>query len=120
MTLTDNLFKILHREPDENGVTVTVLPCLEHPIYQAHFPGNPITPGVCLVHLVGELAEQHTGLKLQLQEIKNIKFLNMLVPQENHPVLFHLTIDPDSWKVQALVNDSDTTYAKMSLRYTAK
>ena len=28
----------------------------EHEIYQAHFPGNPITPGVCQVQIVAELA----------------------------------------------------------------
>ena len=26
----------------------------DHPIYHAHFPGNPITPGVCIVQIVGE------------------------------------------------------------------
>ncbi len=120
MTLTDNLFKILQQEPYENGVRVTVSPCLGHPIYQAHFPGNPITPGVCLIQMAGELTERHTGTKLQLQEIKNIKFLYMLVPQEGHPVQFDLAIDTDEWKVQAVVKDSETVYAKMSLRYTVK
>ena len=66
------------------------------------------------------VAERHTGKKLQLQEIKNIKFLYMLVPQENHPVVFHLAIDTDSWKVQATVKDNETLYAKMSLRYSLK
>ena len=120
MTLTENLFKILHREPGENGVTVIAVPCLKHIIYQAHFPENPITPGVCLIQMVSELAEQHTGHQLQLQEIKNLKFLNMLVPKEDHPVLFDLNIDPETWRIQAVVKDNETTYAKMSLRYTIK
>lgn len=120
MTLTDNLFKILNQEQDENGIRITVSPNLGHTIYQAHFPGTPITPGVCLIQMAGELAERHTGTKLQLQEIKNIKFLYMLVPQEGHPVQFDLAIDTDEWKVQAVVKDSETVYAKMSLRYTVK
>ena len=44
----------------------------------------------------------------------------MLVPQEGHPVQFDLAIDTDEWKVQAVVKDSETVYAKMSLRYTVK
>ena len=28
-----------------------------HPIFAGHFPGNPITPGVCMLQIIKELTE---------------------------------------------------------------
>lgn len=54
-----------------------------HPVYQLHFPGRPITPGVCLVQMLGELMERKTGLTLELKRIVNLKFVHILSPEES-------------------------------------
>lgn len=54
-----------------------------HPVYQLHFPGQPITPGVCLVQMLGELMERKTGLTLELKRIVNLKFVHILSPEES-------------------------------------
>lgn len=54
-----------------------------HPIYQMHFPNHPITPGVCLVQMLGELLESKTGLRLELGRIVNLKFVHALSPEES-------------------------------------
>lgn len=51
-----------------------------HPIYAVHFPGQPITPGVCLVQLLGELLQRQTGRALELGRIVNLKFVHTLSP----------------------------------------
>lgn len=54
----------------------------EHPIYRAHFPGNPITPGVCIVQMVGELLTMRFGCRLWLSRVINLKFVAPLSPVE--------------------------------------
>ena len=58
----------------------------DHAIYKAHFPGNPITPGVCLIQIIGELLEQRPKSALQLSKVVNLKFTAPVSPIGN-PVL---------------------------------
>lgn len=46
----------------------------QHPIYKGHFPGLPITPGVCQVQMIKEILEAESGNTLRLSAAKQIKF----------------------------------------------
>lgn len=58
----------------------------EHPLFQGHFPGEPILPGVVLLQLFKEEAEKFYKQKLQLSEAKNVKFTALIKPGHNHPL----------------------------------
>ena len=67
MILLDSLYRILPEAqepmtlPEEGTAVYDVLLDGEHGIYAAHFPGNPITPGVCkFLQLEKKLLEQET------------------------------------------------------------
>ena len=51
-----------------------------HWVYDAHFPGNPVTPGVLILGIIGETMSRITGKALQLTHIKNLKFVEILTP----------------------------------------
>lgn len=53
-------------------------------IYKAHFPNNPITPGVVIVDIACRLLGKLTNRQLEISEVKNAKFLNVLSPI-SHP-----------------------------------
>lgn len=55
----------------------------DHSIYQGHFPGNPVVPGVCQVQMVKELIEKAVDHPLILTDSDNIKFLAMIDPRVN-------------------------------------
>ena len=59
--LIDSLFTIRSREETPAGCTYVLAPDAGHAIYAAHFPGNPVTPGVCIIQTVKELAERSIG-----------------------------------------------------------
>ncbi|MBQ0740088.1 3-hydroxyacyl-ACP dehydratase, partial [Aquimarina celericrescens] len=40
-----------------NISTVTITINKNHKIFKGHFPGNPVTPGVCMIQIIKELAE---------------------------------------------------------------
>jgi len=87
----------------------------DHPIYQGHFPGNPVVPGVCQLRIITEVISEITGNDVRLLEADNIKFLSMINPAE-HP---KLTVDcvlkeneTGEIKVTALISDDEQVFFK--------
>ena len=101
---------------DAAGATVRLLP--ESPVYRGHFPGYPITPGVCLVEialeLIAEMADQvgHDE-RVRLVGAKNIKFTSPIIPTEGTELRFNLGGEGSERTVEIL--SGDTLCAKMSL-----
>jgi 3-hydroxyacyl-[acyl-carrier-protein] dehydratase len=56
----------------------------EHRIFEGHFPGQPVVPGVCMMQLVKELVELSRKTKLNLHEADNVKFLAVIDPRLNN------------------------------------
>ena len=93
-------------QADAAGATIRLLP--ESPVYQGHFPGYPITPGVCLVEIALELMGE-----VRLVAAKNIKFTSPVLPTETTELRFNLGGEGESRTVEILAGD--TLCAKMSL-----
>ena len=113
-------------QADDLGATVRLLP--ESAVYAGHFPGYPITPGVCLVQialeLIAEMAGQagHDDKKNQaghddkvgrLVAAKNIKFTSPVFPAEGSELRFNLAGKGENWSVE--VYEGEVLSAKMSL-----
>ena len=96
---------------DAAGATVRLLP--ESPVYQGHFPGYPITPGVCLVEIALELFSEREGRPVRLVAAKNIKFMSPVLPTETTELRFNLAGEGDGRAVEIL--SGETLCAKMSL-----
>ncbi len=97
---------VLHLNPD-------------HFIFKAHFPGEPITPGVCLQQMAVELAEEAAGQPLQLSYVKNVKFLSVVSPLQTPDFqicINKFTVDEaaGSVAVQMTAQTPDIQLAKLS------
>mgnify|MGYP002514374984 CR=1 FL=1 len=94
MILLDSLYRILPEaqepitQPEEGTAVYDVLLDGEHGIYAAHFPGSPITPGVCLVQMAVELLSCHLNKSLALKSMVNTKFLKPVSPMDGFPLTF--------------------------------
>ena len=121
MTFLDNLFIIESVDDTDSGFTAKLRCNAAHPVYQAHFPGNPITPGACLLKTAGEVLQQKLGRPLYLKASKNIKYLNVLVPEEGKEVCFNFSnfsqIE-NGCKAQVVIADETVVYSKMSLIFS--
>ena len=92
MTLQNDMFTVVGS--DAGGIRIGLR--ADHPIYRAHFPGNPITPGVCIVQMVGELLADRVGRRLMLSQVVNLKFVAPLSPVDTPEVIVRLTaVDDD-------------------------
>ena len=121
MNFLDDLFILDSINETENGFTALLHCNPEHLIYQAHFPGNPITPGACLLQAVGEVLQRKLGRPLYLKSSKNIKYLNVLVPAQDKEVHFtfsNFTETETECKAQVVIADEVSVYTKMSLTFS--
>ena len=107
---------------DSLGATVRLLP--ESAVYRGHFPGYPITPGVCLVQIALELIAGMAGQAghdgngsrdgaVRLVAAKNIKFTSPVIPRDGLELRFDLTGAGENWSVE--IHEGEVLCAKMSL-----
>ena len=118
MRLTDGFFNIESINDTENGFVAELLTNPEHPIYKSHFPGSPITPGVCIIQAAGEMLERKLNRKLYLKTVKNVKFLSVIIPEEGKKIKYsfsNIGEDDNGCKAQVVVSDDANIYAKISL-----
>lgn len=121
MNFLDNLFITQSITETEDGFEAALRCNPEHPIYESHFPGNPITPGACLLQTAGLLMQVKMGRPLFLKTSKNIKYLSLLIPAEGKEVKFvfsHVMEGETECKAQVIIADANTVYTKMSLTFS--
>ncbi len=114
----NDLYHIISTETREEVCLITVRLNPEHRIYGAHFPGNPITPGACLLEMARELASVVLEKKLLLEKADNVKFLKGIHPGKNPLIVFRLNItelDNQNWKVRTEIMEGETIMTRMNL-----
>ena len=118
MRLIGDFFDIVGTESTEAGLVWQVRLNPDHYIFRAHFPGNPMTPGVCLVQMATELLEEKYHCPFRLRTAVNIRFKK---PIGNDQLLtFRFTkvvIDGDQASIGVSIEDETTPCVKMSLKY---
>ena len=107
MILKNQLYQIEHSQESDGTEQFTIRLLEDCPIYRAHFPGQPITPGVCIVQIVQEISD-----------VKNVKFLNILTPKDNPKVDIVFTAietSDESVSAKAEVKDATTVFTTVSV-----
>jgi 3-hydroxyacyl-[acyl-carrier-protein] dehydratase len=116
MKLLGSFFNISEMIPTEKGATYVVSLNPKHFIYKAHFPDNPITPGVCMIQMSTELLSEYLNKSLFLHGIHNIKYMKILQPHEDVNIeLSKIITDELGCKANVIIADKNNIYAKMSL-----
>lgn len=117
MILKNQLYQIEYSQESDGKKQFTISLLKECPIYRAHFPGQPITPGVCIVQIAQELLGQVVGHTLEISEVKNVKFLHVLSPIDNPVVDIVFTAietSGESVSAKAEVKEATTMFTTVS------
>ena len=123
MILKNSLYKIISSNDEEKSYTLELVSdCM---IYQAHFPEQPITPGVCIIQVASELLNEQLQSDFELITVSNAKFLMVINPLETATVVYSfkkMVFDEvaKSVKVSVVVSNSDIIFTKLSLVYKKK
>jgi len=118
MKLINDFFEVVSTKQCEDSYQCQVKFNPEHRIYKAHFPGNPVTPGVCLMQMGEEMLEDKYGKQLQLIIVKTIRFNKIVGPNDTPVYTFTKEVlNQDVLSVDVAVSDEAGESVKMSLEY---
>ena len=120
MILKNSLYTIADKKMEGSGIFYQILLDKNHFIYKAHFPNEPITPGVCIIQIAKELLEDYLHEEYEISYIKNIKFLSVLSPLSTPSVAYvfdKITVLPETneCKTQVQVQQDNVLFAKLSI-----
>lgn len=119
MIFLDNLYTIVST-PEESieAVRFQIRLNADSVIFKAHFPGEPIMPGACIVQMVQELFSVWTKHEVEIAKIVNLKFLSVIKPDEvlDLDVAIKIKKEEDQQvHINADIVMDEITYTKMSL-----
>ena len=73
MNWENNFYRIKHVVEGENGFKCTVEIMEKHPIYEGHFPFEPIVPGVCTLAIIRSCLSVYSDKNISFSKIKREK-----------------------------------------------
>lgn len=92
-----------------------------HRIFEGHFPGQPLVPGVCMMQMLKELLEIVMVKKTRLCKADSIKFLAIINPTENPAIqadLSYTNNEAGAIIVVARLYSDKTTFLKFKGLFT--
>jgi len=112
--LQNELFTFTDILAEENIVKANIKLNPAHQIFKGHFPGEPVLPGVCMTQIVKELLEVHTQKQTRLIKAADIKFLSVVIPEQDKLIQIELKISfiDGAVRVDARLLDTDNTLFK--------
>jgi 3-hydroxyacyl-[acyl-carrier-protein] dehydratase len=84
--LINDFYTISKKEHLQGSIKATIKINKSHKIFEGHFPGHPVVPGVCMLQIVREVMEDKAGKALKITGADMIKFLTIINPEENSEV----------------------------------
>jgi 3-hydroxyacyl-[acyl-carrier-protein] dehydratase len=119
-SILNNFYELTSHKSENNVFRANITLNKDHEIFKGHFPGNPVTPGVCMMQIVKDLAEKFTDSKLFLKSASNVKFMAIINPFETPDLVLELDINEKDGevKVKNTTIFGETIALKMSVNYT--
>lgn len=121
MILENNLYEISSYNLETGYFKLRLIrDCI---IYKAHFPEQPITPGVCIIQIVSELLNKQLKGNFSLKKVANAKFLKAIEPdvtpeiEVNFQKIEEKEAD-SSVKVSATITSGPDIYSKLLIIYS--
>lgn len=90
--LKDSYFKILSQQTDGADTQFEVEMLASHPVYEGHFPGKPVSPGVCNMQMLKECAETLIGREMMLNFVKQYRMMAVMSPQATPQVQIRMNL----------------------------
>jgi len=117
--LLKNFYKVNTLETVESKTTAAITINKSHEVFKGHFPGNPVTPGVCMMQIIKELTEGIVSETLFMQSSSNIKFMAIINPEKTPDLVLTLDITKTDggYKVKNVSKFDDTVALKLTTNY---
>ena len=88
--LLNNLYTIQKLAESDNQIQVIVNLMADHAIFEGHFPGQPVLPGVCMMEMIAEITGYYLQESFRISGSPLIKFLRMIDPKKTPLIHFQI------------------------------
>lgn len=117
MLLQNKFYKVLGETRESAELStfhLSVLPECE--VYEGHFPGKPVCPGVCNIETIKECAMMLSGQSLRIRSIKQCRLLAVATPSAcpEIDVRVSLTSVEQGYNVVARIVSGETVYMEFN------
>lgn len=92
----------------------------KHLIFDGHFPGQPVLPGVCQMEICHELINKTFERKINLIQASSVKFLSFIDPNKNSSFDLKLNWikENELVNVDAQIFCNDLIFLKLKAQYS--
>ena len=118
--VNNEIFIIEKLTHDATHITANLIVNKNSPIFNGHFPGQPVVPGACIIQVVKDVLERTLNIKTMLIKASNIKFLSMITPntgQTPNLTITYKVTDSNSVIVTAQIIAGGVTCFKLQGTY---
>ncbi|MBK5720103.1 hydroxymyristoyl-ACP dehydratase [Dysgonomonas sp. Marseille-P4677] len=116
--LLNNFYEIISITEENLVQTFNIRLNSSHHIYEGHFTGHPIVPGVCTLQIIKDCAETIIHKKFVYAQISSAKFLSLVDPKENDLIEINISLKNTDNNQYSLIaegkyQNTDTIFIKV-------
>lgn len=117
MLLENRFFKVvsIDKADDQNAVYTCEL-LADCDVYKGHFPGKPVSPGVCNIEMIKECAMLLTGKDLIIKSIKQCRLTAVASPSVCPVVKVKVCANPTEGGYTVVASIADETQSFMEYK----
>lgn len=116
-----DLFIIDSQNIEEGRAVFTITLNPLHKIYKGHFPGDGITPGVCILQIACDLFSIIQQQNFVIFSMKSVKFMQLIRPAVTPKVTFEFSYQPADeeghYEAKCTVSHDQETMTKTTLTF---
>ncbi len=121
MRLRGNLYRLREKDLSGDRLRFEIAMIPDCAVFKAHFPGQPVLPGACLIEICSELlGEKNSPNTLKISAVRSAKFLNVVTPEAGLCLEMKVSESEAAVAAEITVSASDTVCAKLSLNCTSQ
>ena len=88
----------------------------DHEVYQGHFPGQPVVPGVIQLQMIKEILTKAVEKELLFGFISSAKYLSIIVPSDNPQLEISIHYEPTDtgdYMIRGQIGSGETVFTKI-------
>jgi len=109
------LYTIENLKVANGSIITTVVLNAAHPIFEGHFPGQPVLPGACMLDMMKDVTSIALGHQLKLVKADNLKFIVPVDPLVANRLQINITYQliNNELKIKATIS-GESPFMKMN------
>lgn len=111
--LENKFYKIINISNDSEFHLFEVELLRDCDVYEGHFPGEAIAPGVCNIQMIKECAEKVVGHKIFMYNLQQVRLTTLVKPDVHSHCEVRLQLQQlseEEYKLRATIGNGDDIY----------